>query len=1106
MKQAIKCLLCTLCAAFAMGVSAFAQVTTSSMNGSVTDNAGEPVVGVAVVATHVPSGTVYGGITNENGRYAINGMRSGGPYKVEVSCLGYQTVIYTDVTLQLGDSYALNARMNDDKEMLSEALVVGEAASKFAGEKTGAATNISSSQIESLPTVSRSIEDIASLSPYGGNGMSFGGSDGRSSNFTVDGANFNNNFGLNPGLPGGGSPISIDAIEEVQVVVAPFDVRQSNFIGGGMNAITKSGTNTFKGSAYVYHSNENMRGNKAGETEVSGARDKDRSTTYGFTLGGPIVKDKLFFFVNFEYSKVPTVVNRWRASEDGVGDKDAFISRTKIKDMETVRDFLAKNYGYDTGSFTDYPADESNMKILARIDWNINENHNLAVRYNYTLAKEWQATNGNSVNAGYRHKGYDRLSQYSMAFANSMYTQDHLVNSFSVDLNSRFGANLSNQLLVTFSKLDDMRGSPSAKFPHIDIMNGYTTDAEGNVTQDLTPYMTAGYELFTWNNGVHNNAITAKDDITYYAGNHKVTAGVSYDYQMADNSYMRNGTGYYRYRSLDDFLTGAAPETVAITYGYDGEQNPAARVRYHQIALYGQDEWNVSDRFKLTYGLRLESMIFDNQDLMTNNAIKELDYGGKHFDTGYWPTPKIQVSPRIGFNWDVFGDRSLKVRGGTGLFTGRIPLVFFTNMPTNSGMVQNLQYISTLYENGVVNAGKSDIKALEQFAKANGGMITDVDELVKKLNKIDPKKFPLTISPEDGVAPAEAAGVDPKFKMPQVWKTTLALDYQVPVSFPFTLSGEFTFNKTVNGIMLKNWNIKEQDNWKKFGGADDRYIYPDDYKYYAKNDAYILTNTNKGYGYIANVTMTMAPVEGLNIMAAYTHTASKEISGMPGSNATSAFIELPTVNGPNFATLANSQYVIPDRFIASLTYSDKSDNHFSIFYQGWRGGYAGSYVYDGDVNGDNVSADLMYIPANENEIKFSTTEDAKNFWAYVAQDKYLSSHKGQYAEANSVYTPWVHRFDFRYSHDFKIRTGRHTNTLQLNLDIKNAGNIFNPKWGVSRTWSQEANGGKILKLDKVENNVPVFKSNVGAGAQTWTYSTGIAQCWYAQIGIKYMFN
>ena len=311
----------------------FAQVTTSSLNGKVSDAKGEPVPGVAVVAVHTPSGSQYHAVTNEEGRYFINGMRAGGPYTVEVVCLGYQTVTYTDITLQLAESYALSATLKDDAEMLSEAMVISTAASKFAVEKTGAATNINNSQITALPTVSRSITDVTRLSPYGGNEMRFTGADGRTANFTVDGANFNNNFGLSSNLPGGGSPISIDAIEEMQVVISPYDVRQTNFIEGGVNAITKSGTNTVKGSVYSYHRNENMRGNAIEGEDLSGARDRDRNTTYGFTLGGPIVKNKLFYFINAEYSKTPTVANRWRGSEDGVADADANISRTTLQDL-----------------------------------------------------------------------------------------------------------------------------------------------------------------------------------------------------------------------------------------------------------------------------------------------------------------------------------------------------------------------------------------------------------------------------------------------------------------------------------------------------------------------------------------------------------------------------------------------------------------------------------------------------------------------------------------------------------------------------------------------------------------------------------------------------
>jgi len=1090
MKQTIKCFIAVVAAMF-VAVSAFAQVTTSSLGGRIVDNAGEPVIGAAVVATHEPSGTNYGVVTNEDGRYAIQGMRSGGPYKVEISCLGYQTVINTDITLLLGEPYALNASLNEDKEMLSEALVVAQAASKFAGDKTGAATNISSRQMESLPNISRSLEDVSKLSPYGGNGMNFAGSDGRSSNFTVDGANFNNNFGLNEGLPGGGNPISIDAIEEMQVVIAPYDVRQTNFIGGGMNAITKSGTNQFKGTAYAYHRNEWMRGNTNFLGEEFGNRAKDRITTYGFTLGGPIIKNKLFFFVNFEQSQIPTEVNLWRASKDGVADPDHYISRVTEADMEAVKKHLMDNYGYDAGSYTDYPAQESNTKMLARLDWNITDNHHLAVRYNYTLNQAWKPTNGSSGNM-VRRATASRLSQYGMAFANSIYSQDNIVHSFAFDLNSRITNNLSNQLLVTVSKLDDMRGSPSEKFPFIDILHA------GDYAQGkITPYISAGYELFTWNNGVHNTVINAKDDITYFTGNHKITAGISYEYQMADNSYMRNGTGYYRYASLDDFLNQRAPETVCLTYGYGGEENPAARVRYHQVGAYAQDEWAPVENFKLTYGLRLDALMFDNQDLMTNNAILAVDYNGKNIDTGKWPTTKIRVSPRVGFTWDVLGDKSLKVRGGTGFFSGRLPLVFFTNMPTNSGMIQNITSIST-DKDGVAP------EALKQFA---GPMITDVNQLIDKLHSIDPVKFPKEITPDKGVLPSSIQAVDPKFKMPTVWKSSIAVDYQLPVGFPLTVTGEFMYNKTIQGVMLQDWNMKDPSGFSRLTGVDDRHVYPAKGASYTGTNAYVLTNTNKGYGYTANILINAQPIPELNITASYTHTVQKEVSGMPGSNAESAFTYIPSIEGPNHVGLHNSQYVTPDRAFVNLTYNDKGNNHYSLFYEAWRGGGNYSYMYSQDLNKDGYAYDLIYIPAKADEVLWATPEDAENFFAYVAQDKYLSTHKGQYAEAYSVYSPWVHRLNFRFAHDFKVKAGNSTNVLQLNVDFNNILNMFNPAWGVAKYMNNSINEGRILSVDHINNEgAPVFKSNVNGNMPTWAPSSGIGQCWYFQVGIKYMFN
>ncbi len=1077
--------------------SAMAQVTTSSLSGKVTEaGTGEEIIGATVQAVHEPSGTRYMTVTNSEGRFNIQGMRPGGPYTVSISYVGFQKKNYTDIKLALGEVFNLKAEISENANELGE-VVVSAQASKFANEKTGASTNISRQQIAEMPTANRSIQDIARLSPYA-NGMGMAGGDGRSTNFTLDGANLNNNFGLSSSLPGGGTPVSIDALDEVQVVVSPFDVRQTNFIGGGINAITKSGTNTFKGTAYTYYTSENMHGNRIDNTDLA-ARSKDRLTTYGFTLGGPILKNKLFFFVNAEYSKKPTVANRWMPSTDGVAQPDLYISRTKISDMQKVQEFMKSKYGYDTGSYNSFPADESNHKFLARIDWNITDNHHLAVRYNNTKNTAWNAVNGNSGNTGYRLYGMNRMSQYSMAFANSMYSMENKISTISADLNSRFGEKFANKLLFTYSNIQDVRGSDSSEFPFIDIMNGYTTAADGTVTQTLEPYMSLGYELFTYNNKVENKVTTLTDNFTWYAGAHKVTAGFNFEHQLANNSYMRNGTGYYRYRSLDDFLNGAAPEAVAICYGYNGNTKPTAQVRFNQYGLYLQDEWDVRDNLKLTGGIRFDNISFNNDDVMTNNAIKALDFGGRHIDTGKWPDTNIQISPRLGFVWDVFNDKSLKVRGGTGLFAGRLPLVFFTNMPTNSGMIQNIATAVTTYKNGVV---MSSDPRLKNFA---GGIITDRNEIIAKLGA------PTEITPDQGTVPTSIAGIDPSFKMPQVWKTSIAADYAVPVSFPLTLTAEFIYTKKINDVMLENYNIKTPDNtWTRLNGADNRLIYPSNFTYYPKkqvNDACVLTNTHKGHGLIFNFTVNAEPVKDLNVMASYTHTVVKEVSGMPGSNATSAWQGLYTIDGPNLATVQNSSYVIPDRIIASINYTWKKHDHFSLFYQGYSpSGY--SFYYSGDLNGDGIANDLMYIPRDDKEINFTKEEDRVAFWNFVNQDSYLKNHKGQYAEAYSARAPFVHRFDFRWAHDFTLKVGNTHHTLQLSADFSNVGNLLNSKWGVEKNMANSFNG-QFLKVDKVVNGTPYFsmrKLNGAYPTETWSFNKVYSQCWKLQIGVKYYFN
>ena len=1101
-----------------LSLTAMAQITTSSMAGKVTldDENGEEVIGATVIAVHEPSGTRYTAVTNTTGRFSINGMRTGGPYEVTVSYIGFQPKTLKGITLQLAETYNLSVWLSEDANELAEVVISGKA-SKFAAEKTGAATNITSAQITALPTVSRSITDVTRLSPYGGNGMSFAGSDGRTANFTIDGANFNNNFGLSDKLPGGGNPVSLDAIEELQVVISPYDVRQTNFIGGGVNAITKSGTNTFKGSAYIYHRNENLRGDVVDKVTLPTAREKDRQTTYGFSLGGPIIPNKVFFFVNGEMIKTPTISSPWRGSENGVADVAQNISRTKLSDLETISTFAANKYGYNTGSWTSFPADESNYKILARLDWNITDKHHLALRYNYTKNTIWNAPNATSMDGGTRMSGA-RMSQYSMSFANSMYSMDNLVHSWSIDLNSRLTDNLSNQFLATLSKLDDIRGTDSSQFPFIDILDG----GDNN-------YMALGYELFTWNNAVHNTIWNIKDDVTYYMGTHKIMAGITFEHQMADNQYMRNGTGYYRYNSMDDFMNGAAPEIVCLTYGYDGESEPAARVQFNRPGAYIQDDWNVTDKFKLTYGLRVDGLFFNNDDLLRNQAIYDLDYDGRHIDTGQWPSNSITLSPRIGFTYDVFGDKSLKIRGGSGLFSGRLPLVFFTNMPTNGGLVQ---YQAQLNAKTKVWDGKSNAatKGYENYSgayttDANGNRFIDMSQFAGGLvtengqasiaalqNKLFSMGYPNHVTPEMGTVPSSISAVDPDFKMPQVWKTSLAIDYQFPVSFPFSVTVEGIYNKKLHDNCISDWAIPSVGGFSRFNGADNRPIFPAGFRTGTK--AFVLENTSKGYGWSANVTLNAQPFDWLNLMAAYTHTVSKEVTGMPGSAAESAFTYVPTVEGPNNIKLHNSQYVTPDRIVANATINDKSGNHYSFIYETWRGGYNYSYMMVNDMNSDGYNYDALYIPTDaqvaNGEFRFVSQDDAQRFMDYVHNDDYLKNHQGEYAEPYSVYSPWVHRIDFAYKHDFKVNVGKTTHKLQLSLDVKNVLNLFNSSWGVSKSLNSEIGSeARILKYEGVDaDGYATFSTPaaISANTETWAPNHSVGQCWYASVGVRYIFN
>ena len=1044
-----------------------AQVTTSALSGKVTmADTKEEVIGATIQAIHEPSGTKYAAVTNSNGRFTIQGMRNGGPYSVAISYIGYETKTFRNIVLELGETYNLNALLSEDANELTEIVVSGKA-SKFAAEKTGASTNINQRTIQELPTINRSIGDLAKLSPYYGGSNSFGGMNGKMSNFTLDGANLNNNFGLSSSLPGGGNPISMDAIDEVQMVVAPFDVRQSNFIGGGINAVTKSGTNTFKGTAYFYYTNEDMHGNRVDGVQNSEPNPGEEKV-YGFTLGGPIIKDKLFFFANYERTNTENIPTYWHPDLTGGGaDNKTYTSRTTLEDMQMISQFVKNKYGYDTGSPTDYPGGIVNNKYLARLDWNINQNHHLAVRFNHTNNSRWTPPSATSRDVGGLSASCVGIS--SMAFANSFYNQENKVTTFSGDLNSRFGQNISNQLLVTYSNIDDPRSSDSQIFPMVDIM------------KDGDPYMTLGYEIFTYNNRVQNKILTINDNFTYYMGNHKLTAGFSFEHQKALNNYMRQGTGYYRYASMEDFMDGAAPIGVALTTGNNGEENPSSQVVFNQIGLYVQDDWNITEKFKINYGIRFDNLIFQNEGAVRNDELYAVDFGGRHVDTGLWPKSNWQISPRVGFVWDALGDKSLKVRGGTGLFAGRMPLVFFTNMPGQSGMMQTT-YVT------------KDATALSQFT---GGMKTNVHDME-------------TILKNYAQGMAYYAGVDPDFKMPQVWKTSIGIDYQVPVSFPLTLTGEFTYTKNINAVHLDNYNMKSPDDtWRHITGADNRLIYPaaSEYQYTSKG-TYVLTNNHKGHGWTASLQLQAEPIKNLFVSAAYTHTVNREVTALPGSNAQSAWQYMHTVNGPNAVEVRNSGFVTPDRVIANISYKYGKD-HFSLFYSGYSpSGY--SYTYSNDINGDGLSYDLMYIPRDDSEIKFVSDDDRIAFWNFVEQDDYLKNHKGEYADLYGARAPWVHTFDFKWAHDFDLKIGNTSHKLQLIANIENIGNLLKSSWGVAKIIPGQSNNMfKMLSVTNAkevkEGAQPIFRMNTDLKT-AWDYNHSYGQCWRLQLGVKYYFN
>lgn len=1099
-------------------LSLAAQVTTSAISGKVTDANGEAVIGAAVAATHTPSGTSYYASTDRNGDFRLHNMRVGGPYTITVSYLGYTDHTTNDVTLKLGETFALDVKMTEQSVSVEAIVVSATANSILNSQKQGTSTNVDERVLKTMPTGSRTINDFVKLTPQA-NGMSFGGRDSRMNNFTVDGAGFNNNFGLTSDLPGGDSgPISLDALEEISVSIAPYDVRQSRFTGAAINAVTKSGTNQIDGSFYTYQRFKSWSGTTVGGNEVSGAGDT-RLQTYGLSIGGPIVKNKLFLFVNAEYSPEKAAGPAWSPSTDGVGKKDEGISRTTVADLERVHQHLLDKYGYEAGEYQNWSSfDNYNYKIMARLDWNINDNNHLMIRYNDVLTSAMNLTNGNSCPSGLTRIRKDRMSEYSIAFSNNFYRMDNSVRSVAAELNSKLSEKVSNQVLFTYNKIRDGRTSPSLMFPHVDI---YKATDEGGNAVDMTngtwtneteyynqyqgsPYMSFGYELFSYNNEVINNTWNITDNVTFNLDRHTIVAGASYEHLYVRNSYIREGTSYYRYASVDDFINDAQPIGFGMTYGYNGVDAPGQMLTFAQASAYVQDEWEATKNLKITAGIRFEMPFYLDNDMVTNTKIQELtaQFSEGAWDTGTWPKSNITVNPRIGFNWDVKGDRSLQVRGGTGLFAGVMPFVWFTNQVGGASFVQCPE-IAYNYQTCVNNG------------------ITTFTPNYKDLLK-DTSKFPSQADPSYLANNASIALVDKNFKFPQIWRSNLAVDVKLPGDVIFT--GEILYSKDINAVRQINSNLADPNG--TMAGIDNRSVWTGNTKKVNNlSSAMLFTNTNKGYSAQLTAQLTKTFSNGLSAMAAYTYSVVKDVTANPGSAAYSAWTSSSAVNSLNEDVLSYSNFSIPHRVVANLSYRIGYTRNLattvSLFYQGAHNGRI-SYIYSGDVNGDGIGADLMYIPSDNEigslvfaEYKGMTAEQQRAaFQSYVNDNNYLSKHKGEYAERFGGLQKWVNKFDVKVIQDIFTNFGTNNRyTLQFSLDILNVGNLINDKWGCyyTNSWLNYQDVSPLAVVTKgTTDAAPTFRLNADSVEEfntksEWTRALSTGNCWSMLFGVRLLF-
>ena len=1088
-----------------LSLSAVAQVTTSGINGIVTAN-NEEAIGATITAKHVPSGAIYRAVTNVNGRYTITGMRSGGPYEVEVSYIGYQTKKFTEIQLALGQNTVIDVTLSEGSEMLQEVEIVAAARNTMRSDRSGAVTNLNGAQMAAVPTIGRSMTDIMKMTPQSSSasGMAIGGGNYRQSSVTVDGAAFNNAFGLGSSpLPGGGTPISLDALDQMTISITPYDVRQSGFTGGGVNAVTKSGTNEFKGSVYTYLTSTSLKGSRVGSTSLP--VDDGHTNTYGATFGGPIIKDKLFFFVNGEYEDNVVTGPTARANSDGrTKDFAPTNRRPALEELESLSSYLGKTYGLTTGPWQGYNVETPAYRILARVDWNINENHKFNVRFTKSNRKSSSgASASRSVPSnratdiyGGSQNDYGSNSNYGMSALSSRYYAEYKFTSIAAELNSKFGK-FNNTLRGTYSFQDQPRSTEyNDAAPVVEIVM--------NDGQDHFPTWALTGDIFTYGNLAQTKTTVITDEVNATFGKHNLFAGIQFEHNFAANGYAQAAAGYYTFEATPEEAAAGdwasvfnrGPRTFGITYGNnDAHSMFTSEMSTNQWSLYLQDNISWSERFRMSVGARLELPSYPSLANNFNQGYYDLDFGGRHFRTDNVPSASVSFSPRVGFNWDMTGDRKYILRGGTGLFVGRMPFVWLVSAVGNSGM------------------GQTSYWAVQSKGDKVPSFTMSQEDMLKQIGATSATSIPSspTILSED-------------LRMPKTWKASLAFDAKLPYDIDFTVEG--IFNWDLNPVVVSNANVYwDGTSTVDLGHGDIRHKMST----YNKQSAYLLENAG-GKAHYASLSFQLHKNFdfGLDLNASYTLSSAKSYSEGIGDQVSSAYNNYRnSIHAVNDNETGYATYVAPNRLLVSASYklkeSANSSSTFSLLWDAYQYGYLGSYSYSrysyifaSNINNDpSAPGNLIYVPASRQELNNWEFKEGKvggetytaemqrdDFWAFIQQDDYLKNRTGQYAERGGAKMPWHHQLDFRYMRDMSFKAGNTKHTLQLGLDIENLLNFFCKDWGLYK----QITGNNLLSYDAKTNQ---YQYNLVNGARhlstSQNYETA-ASTYRIMFTIRYLFN